>query len=149
MRKVCIALLGALVLICGCSTVPKREREMSQAPLLEPKVLAKFSDIPVPVGFTFEPRESYAFESAGVRAAVLKYSGRAQAEQVINFYKEQMPMYNWRLLNIVEYGERLLNFDSDSETCIIRMVPQASKIALIVNLAPKPQSARKPDKPLK
>lgn len=149
MRRIVIALLGVLVLICGCSTVPKREREISQAPLLEPKALAKFSDIPIPVGFKFEPRDSYAFESVGIRAAALKYSGRAEAEQLINFYKEQMPMYNWRLLNIVEYGERLLNFDSDSETCIIRMVSQGRKVTLIINLAPKPQFSRKVDRPLK
>jgi len=111
--------------------------------------LAKFADVPVPAGFKILPEESYSFESSGVRVGVLKYRGKANVEQVENFYKEQMPMYNWNFLNVVEYGERLLNFDRESETCIISLLSKGSQVNITITLGPKSQMRKKSDKPLK
>jgi hypothetical protein len=98
--------------LTGCKTISADSR-------LEPQTLLKFSDLPIPVGLKPLPQVSYAFENAGSRVAVLKYQGRANIDQLISFFKEQMPMYNWSLVNIIEYGQRLLNFEKEDETCII------------------------------
>jgi len=91
--------------------------------MLEPQSILKFSDVPVPVGLKSLPQQSYSFESSGVRVGVLKYRGKNNPDQIVNFYKEQMPMYNWNLVNIVEYGQRMLNFERENETCIITLQP--------------------------
>lgn len=118
--------------------------------MLEPQAILKFSDVPVPVGLKSLPQESYSFESSGVRVGVLKYRGKANADQVIIFYKEQMPLYNWNLVNIVEYGQRLINFERENETCIITLEPKGNNIALIISLGPKSQiSARRVKSPVK
>ena len=85
--------------------------------------------------------------------AVLKYQGRVNIDQVINFYKEQMPMYNWSLINIIEYGQRLLNFERENETCIITIQVAGfwNEEALVtVSLGPKSQNlAKKAKAPVK
>ncbi|MDD5409281.1 MAG: hypothetical protein PHC71_04235 [Candidatus Omnitrophica bacterium] len=128
----------------GCSTLSSSSGSKSINPdLLEPQAILKFSDVPVPVGLKSLPTQSYSFESSGVRVGVLKYQGKVNPDQVVNFYKEQMAMYNWNLVNIVEYGQRLLNFERENETCIITMEPKGSTVILTISLGPKSQAAAK------
>jgi hypothetical protein len=77
---------------------------------------------------------------------VLKYQGKNNPDQVVNFYKEQMAMYNWNLVNIIEYGQRLLNFERENESCIITIEPRGSSIILIISLGPKSQTPAKRSK---
>ena len=104
----------------------------------------------MPAGFKLLPQESYSFENSGMRVALLKYQGKASIDQVVNFYKEQMAMYNWNLLNIIEYGERLLNFERENESCIINLSPRGSSIVMSISLGPKSQGiSKKAKEPIK
>jgi hypothetical protein len=144
-----LALLGySVVALTGCASLSKN-KDLSSPSALEPQAMLKFGDIPVPTGFKFLPKDSYSFESSGVRVGVLKYQGKANVDQVVNFYKEQMLMYNWSLLNVVEYGERMMNFDRDNETCIINIQPKGNNISMTVSVGPKSQVHKKSNKPLK
>jgi hypothetical protein len=139
--KLCSLLVACCLLtavLTGCSTTSDTR--------IEPQTVIKFSDIPIPVGLKPLPQASYSFESAGVRVAVLKYLGRANIDQVINFYKEQMPMYNWNLINIVEYGQRLLNFEREDESCIITLQVAGfwnEEVLVIISVGPKSQNLTK------
>src|SRR3989338_5206891 len=108
-----------LSLIIGCTTTYSRKSDPTQIPALEPAALLKFQDIPIPSSFAFAPDESYAFQSTNFRAGLLKYKGKATGDQVVVFFKEQMPIYNWHLVNIVEHGLRMLCFEKENETCVI------------------------------
>ena len=124
--------------ISGCSTVSGSR--------LKPQTILKFSDVPIPVGLKPLPQISYSFENAGARVAVLKYQGRANIDQVINFYKEQMPLFNWNLINIIEYGQRLLNFEKENETCIITIQVAGfwnEEAQITISLGPKSQNLNK------
>ena len=138
----CCLLTTALT---GCTTF-SGSKESPNPGSLSPQAALKFSDLPVPVGLKSLPQTSYSFENAGVRVAVLKYQGRTNIDQIINFYKDQMPLYNWNLINIIEYGQRLLNFERENETCIIT-VQQAgfwNEAALVtISLGPKSQNLSK------
>lgn len=127
-----------LVTVPGCSTISGSR--------LEPQTILKLSDVPIPTGLNALPQISYSFENAGVRVAVLKYQGKVNIDQVINFYKEQMPRYNWNLVNIIEYGQRLLNFERENETCIITVQVAGfwHEDALVtISLGPKSQALPK------
>jgi hypothetical protein len=147
MRSIALlALAASVVIFSGCVEAPKKT-ESAAAPqkILEPSGRVKFSDIPVPEGFAFEGRDSYVFESSGIRVGVLRYHGRVMADRVVNFYREQMPMYNWVLLNVVEYGDRLMNFDREEESCIVTISPRGNRASLIsICVGPKAaQGAKK------
>ena len=144
----CFVFIGFL--LSGCADFPQKDDYMSKTPgVLEPSATIKFSDIPVPAGFKLLPQNSYSFESSGVRVGVLKYRGKGSPDQVISFYKEQMPMYSWNLLNIVEYGDRLMNFERENETCIVSLVPKGSLAVLTISLGPKPQVPKRSKQPIK
>jgi hypothetical protein len=149
MRNLAVLLLClAVFILSGCATTSKDKQ--SSAAALESQPLLKFSDVPVPMGFRSLPHGSYSFESSNVRVGVLKYQGKADAEQVVNFYKEQMPMYNWFLLNAVEYGDRILNFDRENETCIVNLQPRGNNVIVTISLGPKSQvPSKKAKKPIK
>jgi len=138
-RIAVIALLcSSVISLFGCAGIGQKDKPASNPDLLEPQAMLKFTDIPVPTGFK-QLQDSYSFESSGVRVGVLKYQGTANPDQVVNFYKEQMLMYNWNLLNVVEYGQRLMNFDRENETCVISLVPKGKLITLVISLGPKSQ----------
>ena len=140
LSTICYLLTTALT---GCTTI-SQSKEPTNPGSLSPQAMLKFSDVPVPVGLKSLPEQSYSFESSGVRVGVLKYQGKNNPEQIVNFYKEQMPMYNWNLVNIVEYGQRLMNFERENETCIITLQPlNWGNSLLIISVGPKSQIVSK------
>ncbi|MEI6631657.1 MAG: hypothetical protein WCL25_03475 [bacterium] len=151
MRAIIILFLCfSVFMLSGCAGFSKKDRQMSSPGLLEPQVTLKFNDIPVPAGFKLIPQDSYSFESAGVRVGLLKYKGKANPIQVINFYKEQMSMYSWSLLNVIEYGQCILNFEREQESCIVNMLANGKSITLTISVGPKSQYQKKTtNKPVK
>ena len=150
MKKFVFVFLCSCVLVLwGCAAMSNKGRQIRTPALLEPQAMLKFNDIPIPVGFKLLSGDSYSFESSGMRVGLLKYQGKANVDQVVNFYKEQMAMYNWNLLNIVEYGERLMNFARENETCIISLLSKGNTVVVTVSLGPKSQVPKKPDRPVK
>jgi len=135
----------------GCTTTISDSKEPVSLGSLSPQALLKFADVPVPVGLKSLPEQSYSFESSGVRVGVLKYQGKNIPDQIVNFYKEQMPMYNWNLVNMVEYGQRLMNFERENETCIITLQSTGwGNTLLVISLGPKSQSvSRRAKTPVK
>jgi hypothetical protein len=105
--------------------------------VIEPAARFKFSDIPVPAGFKTVPLESYSFDNGGVRVALLKYQGKADADQLVTFYKEQMKMNQWELINVTEFGQRMLNFNNEKESCIISLLPKGRLITLVISVGPR------------
>jgi len=126
----------SMIMFSGCSGVQKRE----PTGFLEPQILFKFSDIPSPSGFKLVEKDSYIFEASGIRVFFLKYTGRAEIDKVVSFYREQMSMYDWHLLNVVEYGERMLNFDRPKETCIVRIISEGRNVIVTISVGPKTAS---------
>ncbi|MFH1248189.1 MAG: hypothetical protein ABIG46_08935 [Candidatus Omnitrophota bacterium] len=130
----------SLLVFLGCATTLDKSSMTKDGTLLEPGVMLKFTDIPVPAGFRQLTNGSYSFESGVTRVGLLKYLGKANPDQLVNFYKEQMMMYNWNLINIVEYGERMLNFDKENETCIVTLSVKGKYITVSISLGPKSQN---------
>lgn len=132
--------------LTGCATLSDNKGSTNPG-ALEPQAILKFTDVPVPVGLKSLPQQSYSFESSGVRVGVLKYQGKNNPDQIVNFYKEQMAMYNWNLVNIVEYDQRLMNFERGNETCIITMQPiDWGYTMLTISLGPKSQNLPRKDR---
>jgi hypothetical protein len=79
-----------LALVAGCQPFTPR-----QTGPLQPGTASLFSDIPVPRGFTYEPSKSFSDLGRGYRTGQLLFSGNAAVEDVVQFYKEQMPANSW------------------------------------------------------
>lgn len=149
MKNQILLLISGIFILTGCVETLKKDKLTSTQALLEPQVISKFADLPIPVGFKLLFQDSYSFESGGVRVAMLKYQGKANPDQLVNFYKEQMLMFNWNLVNIIEYGQHLMNFERENETCTINLSSKGNSVILAISLGPKSQISRKSEKPVK
>jgi len=97
----------------------------------------RFDDVPVPIGFSQLPKESFIFQTESVRAGVLRYEGRASPESVMQFYKQQMPVYNWQSVNIIEFGLKQLSFEKPGQSCIVVIEGTRSKSTVTISVGPK------------
>ena len=132
--------------LAGCATTngevsdltAMEEEETFSRPGLSPTAgKVRFADIAVPSGFKIISDRSFTFQTEGVRVALLKYAGRANTQALLEFYKEQMPLYNWELLNLVEYDRIILNFERGKQSCIVTIEPRGIKKVVTISLAPK------------
>ena len=53
--------------------------------VLEPQPGDKFTDIPVPSGLKIAAKKSYDFYNGSTRIALLKYTGRKNANDLVSF----------------------------------------------------------------
>ncbi len=129
-----IAILG----ISGCAATGSRRSSGAEMPkALEVASLLKFQDVPAPRGFKIIPSDSFIFDNDLTRFGILRYSGRADASTVVRFYRDQMPLYNWRFINLMEFNTRIINFDREDQTCTIIVEPRHLSTLVTVSVAPK------------
>ncbi len=127
-----------VILLAGCATWPKKEAGIAgEEAVLDIAPILRFEDIPIPVGFKVIRERSFTFQTDFMRVGLLRYSGGTHIDRVVAFYKEQMSIYNWDLVNIFEYGERILNFEKGNQSCIITIKASATRTFLTVALSPK------------
>lgn len=133
-----LILIIAILTLSGCATTGSRSSSGVETPkALEVATLLKFQDVPAPHGFKIIPADSFIFDNDITRLGLLKYSGRANASTVVRFYRDQMPLYNWRFINLMEFNTRIINFDRDDQTCTIIVEPRHLNTVVIVSVAPK------------
>lgn len=146
-----VTLIAGVFICSGCALFRwgrRSESGSTEANLNVPEQLQvavdlHFDDIPVPAGFKLDKVNSFAFQNDYTRVGLLKYTGRAKVFKVVDFYKEQMPLYNWVLVNVVEYDRSLLNFEKDGQSCIITVEGTMTRTALTIAVAPKSQKSAK------
>ncbi len=129
--------------LAGCATTRVRSSsEFEQGETYATTTLAlnpklRFADLAVPAGFKLIKDKSFVFQTEQTRVALLKYSGRAKLEDLVEFYREQMLLYNWQLLNVVEYGRSVLNFERAEQSCIVTIEAKGMKKIITLSVAPK------------
>lgn len=138
----------SLFFLAGCATTTgsssselKSEEETFARSTLAVNTKLRFDDLPVPRGFKLLEEESYVFQTEETRVALLKYAGRAKLHDLVDFYQEQMLLYNWKLLNVVEYGRSVLNFEQGSQSCIVTIEPRGMKKIVTISVAPKAKAS--------
>ncbi|MCX5715550.1 MAG: hypothetical protein NTV07_01555 [Candidatus Omnitrophica bacterium] len=138
-----IALISiAAVALSGCVSAPSRRSSGSSGIAQVEKPLnvsanLKFEDVPIPDGFSILRDQSFVFQNASLRVGMMRYAGRATAEQVMVFFKTQMAIYNWELQNVVEHVISEMYFSKADETCIIAIEPLTTKTIINVAVSPK------------
>lgn len=144
-KKAILAFIFILMTFClGCATlgIQKGAAQKDEIFLDPEEVIAvnpdlRFDDLPIPLGFLIDINNSYAFQNSETRAALLRYVGKGSLRSLLQFFIEQMPRYNWALLNQVEFEKIVLNFEKAGESCIVIIEPQRSRILVTISIAPR------------
>ncbi|MFC1666253.1 hypothetical protein ACFL0P_00085 [Candidatus Omnitrophota bacterium] len=141
MKKKKALILGsyfsALILLSGCATTYENRSNTPIDTSLNVAAILRFNDVPVPFGFSVLENNSFAFQNDVTRVALLKYIGSKNPDLLVAFYKEQMPLYNWSPINIIEYERRILNYEKNSESCIVTIEPKGRKNIITIAISPK------------
>lgn len=119
--------------VYGCadllSTQAMRERG-SEAP--QPILTSyRFEDIPLPSGMTLLRKESFIYETKMTKAGLLVYEGKGDMERLANFFKDQMPNYQWRLVSNFELHNVMLIFTKEGWASVIYILPQGDEMKRI------------------
>jgi hypothetical protein len=136
------SIFAVSIVICGCATTigTGASGSTQQSGTAMAKTL-KFDDVPVPPGFKLLDNESFTFQNDQMRVGLLKYTGMPNANKAVEFYKTEMPMYNWDLINVIEYEQKVMNFERIDQTCIITIQPEATRTVIAIAVAPKSNTA--------
>jgi len=119
-------ILILIIGIYGCAdlfsfrTIREREIEVRQ----QIPTSHGFEDIPLPPGMTLSRRESFIYETKATKAGLLIYEGKGEMEKLANFFKQQMPKYQWRLVSNFELHNVMLTFIKEGWSSVIYILPQ-------------------------
>ena len=135
-----VACLLMVAFLCGCTGMggsSSYSGSPSEPRMLDVSTMLRFKDVPAPSGFNVIEQESFAFQNDVTRVALLKYIGSRPIDEVVLFFKEQMPMYNWSPINIIEYERRILNYEKEGESCIVTIEARGRKSVVTIAISPK------------
>jgi len=127
-KMICCVLILVLGLF-GCADLfslrTVRERE-PEAQLTIPSSY-RFEDIPLPPGMTLDRKESFIYETKTTKAGLLIYGGQGEMERLVDFFKQKMPNYQWRLVSSFELHNVMLIFIKEGWSCVIYLIPQGDE----------------------
>ena len=110
----------------GCSSLSSSRTAREQDPETRQPLSTsyRFEDIPLPPGMTLNRKESFIYETRTTKAGLLTYEGKGEMEKLANFFKQQMPNYQWRLVSNFELQNVMLTFMKEGWNSIIYIVSQ-------------------------
>lgn len=139
-----IAVLGLITAVTGCATPTQRGNSAGSE--IEKNLAVssnlRFDDVPVPTGFVSMPTESFIYQTDNIRAGLLRYEGKSSPESVVQFYKEQMPVYNWQFINIIEFDKKQISFEKPGQSCIVIIEGLKGKSIITISIGPKSEKAK-------
>ncbi len=131
-----LLILGCLLIGLGlysCADLFSQQTIRERGAEREQPVLTsyRFEDIPLPSGMTLNRKESFVYEAKMTKAGLLVYEGKGDMEKLANFFKNQMPNYQWRLVSNFELHNVMLIFTKEGWASVIYILPQAEEMKRI------------------
>lgn len=135
-------LLAFLVVVTGCATQKgatvtegDNGEEIATGIPLAPDF--RIADIPVPAGFAFDRDSSFVFQNAAIEVGKIQYVGKEEITDVAQFYVDEMPRYEWTLLNVSEHRTISLTFDKPQKSCLVLLSPKVRGTLVQISFYPK------------
>jgi hypothetical protein len=114
--------LAACVLSFGCQTGSRRQADER----LTAAQSREIPDVPVPSGFRMDLKHSYynIDNSTALRTGYATYTGHASLRNLIDFYKDNMPISGWALVSESgQSGSYTMRFDKADERVEVKITP--------------------------
>ncbi|MGB9629132.1 MAG: hypothetical protein ACPL6D_10760 [Thermodesulfobacteriota bacterium] len=134
--KVKILMWGCLLVglgVYGCADLFSTSTLRERSPETPQPILTsyRFEDIPLPSGMTLNRKESFVYETKMTKAGLLVYEGKGDMERLANFFKDQMPNYQWRLVSNFELHNVMLIYTKEGWASVIYILPQGDEMKRI------------------
>ena len=112
--------------VWGCGDLLTIRTVKEREPAVTPPIATsyRFEDIPLPPGMNLNRKESFVYETKTTRTGLLVYEGTGEIGKLTNFFKEQMPNYQWRLVSNFELHNVMLTFIKEGWSSVIYILPR-------------------------
>lgn len=117
---ICISMLAACTTTgTSGSTDPAGSSEVQYS---EPDYYYDFDDILIPKEISYVDDESYKLDNAKFRAAIMKFKGRVEVLELVQYFINNMAKDNWTLNSNNKSGKlSVLNFEKYNKSCVIQV----------------------------
>lgn len=125
-----IKLLLPLVIVgmlAACTTTGSSKSSDSQAnaqaaEYQEPDYYYDFDDILIPKEISYVEDESYKLDNSKFRAAIMKFKGRVEILELVQYFVNNMAKDNWTLISNNKASKvHVLNFEKFNKSCVIHV----------------------------
>lgn len=134
-KGVAAALVLVLALAYGCAVnqEPAGETPVERAVA----TVQGFEDVPIPGSMDPVPKESFIFETEGVKTGVLVYKGPVSVNTLATFFRSAMTAQGWNLVNSFVGAMATLNFEKANRSAIINITGGWFSSKVHIRVGPK------------
>jgi hypothetical protein len=128
--KIICCILILVLGLYGCADLFSSRTIREHEPNVQQAIQSsyRFEDIPLPPGMTFNRKESFIYETRTTKAGLLVYGGKGEIEKLANFFKQQMPNHQWRLVSSFEFNNVMLAFIKEGWSSVLSIIPQEDEM---------------------
>ena len=130
-KAICMGVILTLIFgAYGCTDLFSSRTVRERAPAGQPSIQTtyRFEDIPLPPGMILNRKESFIYETKATKTGLLIYEGKGEMEKLANFFKQQMPNYQWKLVSNFELNNVMLTFIKEGWSSVIYILPQGEEM---------------------
>ncbi len=96
--------------------------ETQEAQYQEPDSYYDFDDILIPKEIAYDQDASYKLDNAKFRAAIMKFTGRVEILELVQYFVNNMAKDNWTLVSNNKASKvHVLNFEKFNKSCVIHV----------------------------
>ncbi len=132
-----LTVMGSGFLGCAKTTYSPNSDGEGQAP--PPPIAMQFSSIPLPDGVELNRDKTFIYESGSgtVKVGRLSFSLWNSADEVVEYFRNEMPSRVWQSIRIVEHDITIMLYEMDNEVCTIIVEPSFGKTKIEIQIGPK------------
>lgn len=106
----------------GTSSSSDPAGEAQEAEYREPDAYYDFDDILIPKEISYDEDDSYKLDNAKFRAAIMKFKGRVEILELVQYFINNMTKDNWTLVSNNKASQvHVLNFEKFNKSCVIHV----------------------------
>lgn len=132
-------LLGTTIIFCGCANLSGQnapeldDADMSSTSFEQSetgsatgkdqraKASYRFTDVPVPSKFKLDRGNSFTYEAGSFKAGIITYNGWSKLDTLVDFYKKEMPAFEWEMVSIFEHNDITIVYSKEGWNCAINL----------------------------
>ncbi|MEF2231732.1 MAG: hypothetical protein V3571_12445 [Pseudodesulfovibrio sp.] len=120
-----VVVVSLLMLVPACATTGQKsdtDAENSKVSQQEPDFYYDFDDILIPKEISYVDDESYKLDNAKFRAAIMKFKGRVEVMELVQYFVNNMTKDNWSLISNNKAATlSVLTFEKFNKSCVIQI----------------------------
>ena len=115
-----------LITIFGCAETQFQTKSAEKpTPAIEeekkgdPPIYYDFNDVLIPGELKLDRDASFIYQTAGLTAGVLVFSGRVELNSLIDFFKNNMAKDNWQIVSSIKSERNMMLFKKEKRWCVV------------------------------